>query len=57
MNTRTSQPRLSTLFADSKLAAIFAAAERDVPPEALSVTNEPAPLLPSRGEARQLESA
>jgi hypothetical protein len=53
----TNQPRLSTLFADRKLAAVFAAAERDVPPAALAVTNEPAPLLPSRGEARQLESA
>jgi hypothetical protein len=40
-----------------KLAAIFAAAERDLPPEALGVTNEPAPLLPSRGAARQLETA
>jgi hypothetical protein len=32
MNTRTNQPRLSTLFTDRKLAAIFAACERDLPP-------------------------
>lgn len=31
MNTRTELNRLSTLFADRNLAAIFAAAERDVP--------------------------
>jgi hypothetical protein len=46
---------LSTMFTCPRLAAIFA--ERDVPPEAVGVTNEPAPLLPSRGEARQLETA
>jgi hypothetical protein len=48
------RPRLSTLFTDRKLAAIFAAAERDVPPEAIPVTNEPAPLLPSRGAAERV---
>jgi hypothetical protein len=57
MKTATELPRLSTLFTDRKLAAIFAAAERDLRPEAMAVTNEPAPLLPSRGEARQFEIA
>jgi hypothetical protein len=46
----------TTLFTDRKLAAIFAAAERDVPRPPLP-SPTPAPLLPSRGEARQLELA
>jgi hypothetical protein len=54
IKTATELPRLSTLFTDRKLAAIFAAAERDVPPAAIGVTNQPAPLLPSRGAAERV---
>jgi hypothetical protein len=41
MKTATELPRLSTLFTDRRLAAI-------------GVTNEPAPLLPSRGAAERV---
>jgi hypothetical protein len=51
-------PRPASLpFSPTALAAIFAACERDVPPAPVAVTNEPTTLLPSRGEARQIELA
>jgi hypothetical protein len=54
MNIRTELPRLSSLFTCPRLAAIFAAAERDNPPEAVGVETPGAPLLPSRGAAERL---
>jgi hypothetical protein len=55
----TTLPRLSTLFADPALRAIFARAERDLPPEASAVETSPVRPLPPQAAAakRELEPA